>query len=150
MKEQIRSTDLSTLKYHDLWARMLTSYSDEFPLILCLVVIALVVPADTSECERIFSLMNDLKTAERNKLGNTTLKNLMTWHVLGKQVKCEQLPVMSILKEFRDMAGGKGRKAHKPSEPPVYDYQLASKQRSASLGSSSHYDPSQGYRQEGM
>ena len=82
--------------------------------------------ADTSECKRIFSLMNDLKTAERSKLGNATLKNLMTWHVLGKQVKCEQLPVMSILKEFRDMAGGKGRKPHKPSEPPVYDYQLAS------------------------
>ena len=77
-------------------------------------------------CKRIFSLMNDLKTAERSKLGNATLKNLMTWHVLGKQVKCEQLPVMSILKEFRDMAGGKGRKPHKPSEPPVYDYQLAS------------------------
>lgn len=34
---------------------------------------------------------------------------------------------MSILKEFRDMAGEKGRKAHRPSEPPIYDYQLASK-----------------------
>ena len=79
--------------------------------------------------------MNDLKTAERNKLGNDNLKNLMTWHILGKQLKCEQVPVMSILKEFRDMADGKGRKPHKPSEPPVYDYQLvASKQRAASLG----------------
>ena len=35
---------------------------------------------------------------------------------------------MSILKEFRNMAGPRGRKPHKPSEPPVYDYQLAAKQ----------------------
>ena len=78
--------------------------------------------------------------AERSSLGNVNLSNLMVWHFLGKDLKCEQLPVMSILKEFRDMAGVKGRYAHKPSEPPVYDYQLASKQRSSASGSS--HDPS--------
>ena len=40
-------------------------------------VISLLIPADTSECERIFSLMNDLKTAERNSMGQQNLKNLM-------------------------------------------------------------------------
>ena len=142
MKEQIRSTTLVQLKYHDLWARMLTMYTDEFALILRLVVIALLVPADTSECERVFSLMNDLKTAERNKLSSLSLSNLMTWHFLAKDLKPEQLPVMSILKEFRNMAGERGRQSHKPSQPPVYDYQLASKQRDAALGSSSsHHNP---------
>ena len=51
----------------------------------------------------------------------------MVWHQLAKNLSCQELPVMSILKEFRDMAGEKGRKAHRPSEPPIYDYQLASK-----------------------
>ena len=38
--------------------------------------------------------------------------------------------IVAILKEFCDMAGERGRYSHKPSDPPVYDYQLASKQRS--------------------
>jgi len=43
--------------------------NDEYTLVLRLVVIALIIPADTSECERIFSLMNDIKTAERAWMG---------------------------------------------------------------------------------
>ena len=75
-----------------------------------LVVIAMLVPTDTSECERIFSLMNDLKTAERNKLGQVNLKNLMMWHVTGKDVKSEVVPVMDILKEFRELASAGGKR----------------------------------------
>ena len=51
-----------TLTFHQLWANMLVQYADEYALVLRLVVISLLIPADTSECERIFSLMNDLKT----------------------------------------------------------------------------------------
>jgi hypothetical protein len=65
----------------------------------------LLIPVDTSECERVFSLMNDLKTAERSSLGQQTLKNLMLWHVVGKKMECKDVPVMAILKEFREMAG---------------------------------------------
>ena len=89
-----------------------------------------VVPADTSECERIFSLMNNIKTAERSSLGDANLSNLMVWYSLAAEIKCQELPVMSILKEFREMAGVKGRSSHRPHDPPQYDYQLASKQRS--------------------
>ena len=58
----------------------------------------LIGTTQTSECERIFSLMNDLKTSERNSLGQANLKHLMTWHVGGKDLKSEQVPVMDILK----------------------------------------------------
>ena len=44
-----------TIKFHELWARVLLSYSDEYQLVLRLVVITLLVPADASECERVFS-----------------------------------------------------------------------------------------------
>ena len=62
---------LSSRKFHELWPHMLIHYSDEdeYADILRLVVIALVlIPTDTSECERLFSLMNDLKAAERSPL----------------------------------------------------------------------------------
>jgi hypothetical protein len=57
--------------------------------------------------------MNDLKTTERNSMGQQNLKNLMLWHIMGyktdmegKKVKmpCCDVPVMAILKEFRSMA----------------------------------------------
>ena len=108
------SSGLSSLKYHDLWARMIVEFGDEYPLVLRLVVIVLIVPADTSECERIFSLMNNIKTAERASMRQTTLKNLMLWHAheMAKELTPQKVPVMAILKEFRAMAGPRGRKAH--------------------------------------
>ena len=102
------------------------------------------VPADTSECERIFSLMNDIKTAERSRMSQKNLKNLMLWHALATKVVeakkdgkvvtkkeklvCKDVPVMAILQEFRTMAGVRGRKRHTPQPVPSYEYE---KHRSA-------------------
>ena len=104
---------------------------------LRLVVISLLIPADTSECERVFSLMNDIKTELRSRMGQQALKNLMHWHIMGSQTTgaggkkvqmlCRDVPVMAILKEFRAMAfengGTRGRKAHRPEEVPKYEYE---------------------------
>ena len=78
------------------------------------------IPVDTSECERIFSLMNNLKTAQHSRLGNN-LKNLMLWHTMAKDTPCAEVPVMEILNEFRALAGIRGRNAHRGSNPPQYD-----------------------------
>ena len=88
-----------------------------------LVAIALLIPTDTSECERIFSLMNNLKTAQRNRLGSN-LNNLMMWYIAGKDLACSQVPVMDILAEFRALAGIKGRNAHRGHDPPQYDHRV--------------------------
>ena len=89
MKEEIRKEHgLESRKFHDLWPHMLVHFDDKYNLILRLVVVALLVPTDTSECERVFSLMNDLKTAERNSLKQATLKHLMLWHSLAKDLSC--------------------------------------------------------------
>ena len=101
---------------------MLTMWSDEYPLVMRLVVIMLLIPCDTSECERVFSLMNDLKTAERSRLGQTNLRNLMIWHAIAKKVSYVELPVVAILKEFRRLGGPRGRNAHRPTAPPKYNY----------------------------
>jgi hypothetical protein len=112
-----------TRKYHDLWAHVLVQYSDEYTLLLRLLVFSLLIPADTSECERIFSLMNDTKTSERSKMGQQNLKNLMLWHRLAKNMNIHDVPVMEILKEFRTMAGPKGRSSHRPWPKVSYEYE---------------------------
>ena len=110
-------------KFHDLWARMLVQFSKEYPLVLRLVVIALLIPADTSECERIFSLMNDIKTSERESLGQEVLRNLMHWHIEGKDEKGKEMalkdvPTMAILNEWRAMATP-GPRGEAPTAPLI-------------------------------
>ena len=41
-----------------------------------------------------------------------------------KDLTCEQVPVMAILKEFRAMAGIRGRNAHRGTTPPKYGYRV--------------------------
>ena len=110
----------------------------KYPLALRLVALGLLIPADTSECERVFSLMNNIKTAERSRMLDN-LKRLMLWHrwSLGGacslprpvgggvewRIPCTAVPVMDIIKEWRLMAGPKGRTSHRPAPVPVYEYQ---------------------------
>ena len=132
LKAEINVPTMRTLSFHELWACVLVQFTDEYRLVLRLVVISLLIPADTSECERIFSLMNDVKTSERTSLGQQNVKNLMLWHIMGyktvngkkEKMDCCDVPVMAILKEFREMAAGvRGRKAHRPQEVPKYEYE---------------------------
>ena len=44
------------------------------------VVFMLLVPLDTSEAERIFSLMNDIKTYARTRLQQQNLNAMMVWN----------------------------------------------------------------------
>ena len=64
--------------------------------------------------------MNDLKTAERNRLGQANLTHLMIWHLCSKGRACAELDVRPILDEFMRLAGTKGRKTHRGMNPPEY------------------------------
>ena len=75
------------------------------------------------ERERIFSLMNDLKTVERSRLSEK-LSSLMVWHVAGRTMPCCDVPILDILQEFRALAGIRGRKAHRGHQPPEYDHKV--------------------------
>ena len=48
--------------------------------VLRFVVFMLLVPVDTSEAERIFSLMNDIKTHGRTRLQQHNLNAMMVWN----------------------------------------------------------------------
>ena len=43
---------------------------------------------------------------------------------MAKQLTCEQVPVMVILKEFRALAGIRGRKAHRGTTPPKFEFRV--------------------------
>ena len=142
------SVGLKALPFKEMWARMITSFSDVengFFFVLRLVVFMLLIVPDTSECERLFSLMNNIETADRTSLGHTTLNNLMQWHYHGKiKVKgkgaiaadmtpteekykalpFDQLDVMDIIKRWRAQPAvqQRGRRTHRPAAPPVYPW----------------------------
>eukprot|EP00967_Tisochrysis_lutea_P095672 scaffold139676_cov39-Tisochrysis_lutea.AAC.1 len=82
---------------------MLLHFSAEYTLILRLVAIMLLVPIDTSECERVFSLMNDIKSDTRNKMGIRNLRNLMFWHYHAKAIPFNKLHIRNIIEEFLSM-----------------------------------------------
>ena len=44
-------------------------------------------------------------------------------HYYAKETSCHDIPVMAILKEFRAMAGPKGRKQHRLFPPAMYEYE---------------------------
>ena len=82
-------------------------------MLLRLAAILLLIPLDTSECERIFSLMNNVKTTDRSRLSQANLRNLMLWHYHGKKFTLKNLAWLSILKEFKLLAPNRKRKHHK-------------------------------------
>ena len=88
------------------------------------VAIMLLIPLDTSEAERIFSLMNDIKTSERSSLGQRNLANLMFWHYHGRNMKAWEVPVQEILKEFHELVkcSKRGRQAHPAAAPIKYEH----------------------------
>ena len=116
-KELIMSKpSLKGLQHLELWSRVLTHYTCELQLVLRLVVLMMVLPLDTSECERVFSLMNDIKCALRERLNNDTVNWLMVWHRASKGKKCSECPAGAILAAFRASAGPRGRYAHLAAE----------------------------------
>ena len=80
LKKKIQgSAALNTLPYKELWPRILLHFRSPYLLALRVVVVALLLVCDTSECERIFSLMNNVESAKRDRLGHDVLRNLMLW-----------------------------------------------------------------------
>jgi hypothetical protein len=122
MKTLIMGTQSLRLgKYEELWPKMVVHYSSDFPHFLRLAVFMLLIPSDTSECERIFSLMNDIKRAERGRMSTETLSNLMLIHYLGKNIELKDLKIKEILAEWyainnESKSRAHGETAHGPNE----------------------------------
>ena len=121
------SPGLMSRSFKQLWPHMLCTFTGEFNLILRCVACMLLLPCDTSECERIFSLMYDIKTGKRSRLGQQNLCNLMLWHYHGKDLKPWEIPFREIYDEFQKLATGpRGRERHVPTSGCVYSHRVES------------------------
>ena len=116
--EVISAPGLFNMKFGDLWPRMLTHFTEKYSFVLRLVVFMLLMPLDTSICERIFSLMNNIKTSDRSRLGQCNVRNLMAWHALADD-SLATVPWISILKEFKLLSGSVPRVTHRAFTGPV-------------------------------
>lgn len=91
MKKLIASdSSLSRMKFNELWPLMLDGYAQQFKFILRLVGIALTFSVDTSGCERLISLMNDLKTKFQEKMSHETLRDLVWWYKCQHHLKPDE------------------------------------------------------------
>jgi hypothetical protein len=70
---------LTAMPFKRLWARMLSMFTAQFPLILRVVAIAMTFTTDTSGCERLISLMNDLQTEYQTRMEHDCLRSQMWW-----------------------------------------------------------------------
>ena len=93
---------------------MLTRFTEKFLQILRLVALMLLIPIDTSECERLFSIMNDIKDASRSNLGSEVLRDLITWYYYGKDVPTAQIQALEIVKEWRLVLEEVGKSCTRP------------------------------------
>jgi hypothetical protein len=69
---------IASSSHSEFWRFMRMHYQERYPWFLRLVLIILLVPIGSAECERMFSLMNRLKTDLRNRMKNGRLDDLMT------------------------------------------------------------------------
>ena len=60
-----------------LWSIIYKFHKDSFPNLLKLAAVALTLPIHTADCERGFSLQNNLKNCQRNRLLPERLDTLM-------------------------------------------------------------------------
>ena len=99
-----------------LYERLFDHSSDKaepthFYNLLLLVAIVMCMAIDASICERGFSLMNLLKTAKRNRMGNNLLRMLMCICTLGKDAGWDdpaKIPAAEIVEIWREESS-KGR-----------------------------------------
>ncbi len=84
MKQTIASNpQLSRMEFNVLWPRMPCSmpsrsgFVQQFSLVLRIVGIAVTFTVDTSGCEHLISMMNDLKTKFQERMGHEYLRDLV-------------------------------------------------------------------------
>ena len=88
--------------------------------------------APTTIVARSYSGMGGLRPAPHRpraprptgKLGQANLNNMMLWHIMAKQLKHAEVPVLAILNEFRELSGIRGRNQHRGTNPPSYDFKV--------------------------
>ena len=86
-KRLVRGQGYPTNSISSLWKILNGAHRDELPNLTTLAGLALIAPVHTAECERGFSVQNQIKTALRNRLSETKMDELSAVSILGPQLK---------------------------------------------------------------
>ena len=78
-KTIVREKALRSLPFEKLWPHILLHYT-EFNVINWLVAIVVLLPVDTSGCERLFSHMNLLMSRTQASMSHETLRHMLIWY----------------------------------------------------------------------
>ncbi|XP_023931989.1 zinc finger protein 862-like [Lingula anatina] len=71
---------------YNLWSIIKTHHSEDFPNLLKLAAISLILPIHTSDCERTFSSQYYIKNHRRNRLSETRLQQCLLIMIEGKAI----------------------------------------------------------------
>lgn len=82
-----------------LWKIIFECHKEQFQNLLKLASIALTLPVQTAICERGFSCQNNIKTAHRNRLNESSLQTLMTISIEGPPLR--SFDAAKVLQEFK-------------------------------------------------
>ena len=82
-----------------LWSIIYKFHKDSFPNLFKLAAVALTLPIHTADCERDFSLQNNLKNCQRNRLQAERLDTLMVISVEGPPL--EEFPFERALLKWK-------------------------------------------------
>ena len=74
-------------QFQMLWSLIYKYHKEMFPNLIKLAALAMTLPVHTEDCERGFSVQNQLKSPERNRLSPERLNTLMTISVQGPDLK---------------------------------------------------------------
>ena len=85
MKVFIHS-NLNKVRYDALWQRMLTEHEQDYPNIVMLVELILILPMSTACCERGFSALKRVKNDWRSSLSSTSLNSILRIVIDGPSV----------------------------------------------------------------
>ncbi|XP_070545566.1 zinc finger protein 862-like [Ptychodera flava] len=87
IKQLVLSQQYPRDSFAKLWSIIYTYHRDMFPNLIKIAAIALTLPVHSADCERGFSVQNNIKTYDRNRLGAERLNTLATIMVEGPDME---------------------------------------------------------------
>ncbi|XP_070546537.1 uncharacterized protein C17orf113-like [Ptychodera flava] len=87
IKQLVLSQQYPRDSFAKLWSIIYTYHRDMFPKLIKIAAIALTLPVHSADCERGFSVQNNIKTYDRNRLGAERLNTLATIMVEGPDME---------------------------------------------------------------
>ena len=85
----------------DAYEDLLTTHSGECRVFCDLVGRMLVYGENAAACERGFSLMNRIKTSQRNRLSHDTLRDVMC--IIACPIEPEQISYYDLIRNFNSV-----------------------------------------------